>query len=66
MSTEEYETIFKSVGDGHGKDVADLTSHEQHGISLIDSGGQLWMRPAFDGLRVWISKDGSVVDEGYD
>lgn len=64
VSNEEYETIFKSL-DGEGEISTDLTKLEKRGISLIEKGEKLWMRPAFDGLRVWISGDGSVIDEGY-
>lgn len=65
VSNEEYETIFKSLG-SEAKIPAKLTELEKRGISLIDEGKSLWMRPAFDGLRVWISEDGMVTDEGYE
>lgn len=65
VSNEEYETIFKALG-GEAKIPTELTKFEKRGISLIDEGKSLWMRPAFDGLRVWISEDGTVIDEGYE
>lgn len=66
VSNDEYETIFqslenKSVNLGSAK----LTKHERRGIDLVEEGLPLWMRPAFDGLRLWISAEGEVKDEGY-
>lgn len=66
VSNEEYETIFQSLeGIGKRVDSAKLSNHERRGIELVDEGLPLWIRPAFDGLRVWISADGDVKDEGY-
>ena len=63
VSHEEYETIFKVINREHN-DVAYLNKNEKDGISLAGRGKPMWMRPAFDGLRVWISDEGNVVDEG--
>jgi phosphoribosyl 1,2-cyclic phosphodiesterase len=64
VSHEEYETILKVIN-GEDEGVIDLTENERDGISLVDEGKPMWMRPAFDGLRVCVSRDGNVVDEGY-
>ncbi len=50
----------KAKGDGE-----DLTESERKGIELIQGGEQLWVRPAHDGLKLFVSEDGSVHDESY-
>jgi hypothetical protein len=64
VSHEEYDMILGAAGNGQGGIPAALSDNERRGISLIDPGPPVWMRPAFDGLRVWISREGDVlVDE---
>ena len=36
-----------------------------HGRDLVGRGDPLWIRPSFDGLRVFVQADGSVTDTGY-
>lgn len=64
VSHEEYVTITEAIG-GKLKNKNDLTESEKTGLELVQSGGQIWVRPAHDGLRLFINKDGSVYDESY-
>jgi len=64
-SNDEYETIFKVVNGEESLNAKHLTEYERHGISIVDGGKPMWMRPAFDGLRVWVNGDGNVNDDGY-
>lgn len=58
-----YEKIFGAV-DGQG-DRDGLTATEQRGIAVIEPGDPIWIRPAYDGLRVTTLGDGIVKDNGY-
>jgi len=64
VAHEEYVTITEAVG-GILKDTQTLTESERSGIELIPCGQQLWVRPAHDGLRLFVSEDGIVRDESY-
>lgn len=61
---DEYVTITEAVG---GKPVNDavLTEHEKTGLTMIGEGKPVWVRPAHDGLRVFVTRDGNVSDETY-
>jgi hypothetical protein len=61
---EEYVTIGEVVG-GAVKDVEQLTETAKKGLALIQEGRSLWLRPAHDGLRVFVEADGDVCDETY-
>lgn len=56
--------MTEAVG-GISKDTKTLTELERSGIELVQSGQQLWVRPAHDGLRLFVSEDGIVRDESY-
>jgi hypothetical protein len=47
-------------------DVSGLPALENQEIEQIGQGQPIWLRPSFDGLRVVVSKDGTVRDTGYD
>lgn len=64
IAHEEYVTMTEAVG-GISKDTKTLTELERSGIELVQSGQQLWVRPAHDGLRLFVSEDGIVRDESY-
>ncbi|KAF5374919.1 hypothetical protein D9758_000013 [Tetrapyrgos nigripes] len=61
VSHDEYVTLTEAVG-GAVKDEANLTDTEKRGLALIEEGKSIWVRPAHDGLRLWI-EDGNVRDE---
>ncbi|KAF9455013.1 hypothetical protein P691DRAFT_716113 [Macrolepiota fuliginosa MF-IS2] len=64
VAHEEYITITEAVGGGV-KDDVQLTESERKGTELIQGGDQLWVRPAHDGLRLWVGEDNNVYDESY-
>ena len=64
VSHEEYVTITEAVG-GRMKHKAALTANEKEGIALIPDGESVWVRPAYDGLRIYVSEDLQVGDEEY-
>ncbi|KII93635.1 hypothetical protein PLICRDRAFT_35866 [Plicaturopsis crispa FD-325 SS-3] len=65
VSHDEYVRIGEAVG-GADVESTSLTKVEAKGVSLIGEGQPLWLRPAHDGLRIFISEDGRVRDETYD
>lgn len=64
VAHEEYVTITEAIG-GNMKDNKELTESERKGIELVQGGKQLWVRPAHDGLRLFVGEDGNVHDESY-
>jgi phosphoribosyl 1,2-cyclic phosphodiesterase len=64
VSHDEYVTVSESVG-GKTKAEAELTPTEKEALSLISPGEPIWVRPAFDGLRVFVSSDKQVRDDTY-
>lgn len=64
VSHDEYTTVCAAVG---GKPVpGEMTQKEQACFDLIQEGKSLWVRPAFDGLRLFVNGDGEAKDEAYD
>ncbi|ETW87619.1 hypothetical protein HETIRDRAFT_306066 [Heterobasidion irregulare TC 32-1] len=65
VSHDEYVTIGEAVG---GKEVqnANLSSVERRGISLLDKGKSIWLRPAHDGLQVVVADNRKVKDSTYE
>ena len=65
VSHDEYVTIGEVVG---GKEVqnANLSSVERRGISLLDKGRSIWLRPAHDGLQVVVADNRKVKDSTYE
>lgn len=64
VSHDEYVTITEAVG-GKVKPKALLTAVEKEGVDLIPEGESIWMRPAYDGLRIFVSEDFEAGDEEY-
>lgn len=64
LSHEEYVAIGEVVG---GKDPSEmeLTSRELAALQTLEEGPRVWVRPAFDGLRVFVSDDDAARDEEY-
>lgn len=64
LSHDEYVSIGKAVG-SRVTSAVELTPREQAAVATIEDGSPVWIRPAFDGLRVFVSKEGAVSDEEY-
>ena len=68
VSHDEYVTMLEAVG-GRKKFDHPLTSVERQGLALIQDGIEeekpIWVRPAFDGLRVLVSEDSKARDDEY-
>lgn len=64
VSHDEYTAVCESVG---GKEIppAERTASEEKCLNLIEEGKAIWLRPAFDGLRLFITGDGEAKDEAY-
>lgn len=66
VAHDEYVAIGEAVTrGGTEKDVELLTETEKYGLALVKEGARLWLRPAHDGLRVFVASDGRVWDETY-
>jgi hypothetical protein len=63
---DDYVAIGEFAGGKYDSDTAELTTTQQRGISLIGEGRSIWLRPAHDGLRVFVNQEGIVKDESYD
>jgi hypothetical protein len=64
VAHDEYVTMGEVVG-GITKDLERLSETERAGLELIQKGKDVWVRPAHDGLRVFVERDGRVWDESY-
>ncbi|KAJ2933597.1 hypothetical protein H1R20_g3480, partial [Candolleomyces eurysporus] len=68
VSHEEYVKLTEIVG-GAEYDADSLTENEKAGLKLLGSGPHQWVRPAHDGLRIFVkpSEEGevTVTDETY-
>lgn len=60
---EEWVTITEAIGAAEN-DEADLTEMERKGVEMVRGGTELWVRPAHDGLRVFVEGE-TVRDETY-
>jgi hypothetical protein len=47
-------------------DTSKMSDVEKEGLQLMGEGKPLWVRPAHDGLRVFLSSEGTLKDETYD
>lgn len=66
VSHEEYVAIGEAVG-GKKDHLTNATSNVQRGVKMIEEGEAIWVRPAYDGLRVFVQNDGDTIhDEAYD
>ncbi|OJA07623.1 hypothetical protein AZE42_01128 [Rhizopogon vesiculosus] len=66
VSHDEYITVGKAAGGEGPIDTGNMSTTERRGVKRIGEGNPVWIRPSHDGLRVFISNDGSVRDETYD
>ena len=65
VAHEEYETMLRAVG-GRRVHPEELTDVVREGLDTLDlTGERIWIRPAFDGLQVFVSERGEVRDNGY-
>lgn len=65
VAHDEYETLLKAVSSG--RPPQEMTDAVRRGLEQLDlNGDRIWIRPAFDGLRILVS-DGHAQDiEGDD
>ncbi|KIP06930.1 hypothetical protein PHLGIDRAFT_90261 [Phlebiopsis gigantea 11061_1 CR5-6] len=66
VSHEEYVTVTETLEGGKVKPAHKLTLTERAALALVPAGEPLWLRPAFDGLRLFVSEEKEVIDEEYD
>lgn len=64
VSHEEYKRVLEAVG-GKEIPVTERSASEEKCLEFIQEGKELWVRPAFDGLRVFVNGDGEAKDEAY-
>ncbi|KAH9947948.1 beta-lactamase-like protein [Amylocystis lapponica] len=64
LAHDEYVAIAEVVG-GKDRDGTELTSRGLGALETIENGPPVWVRPAFDGLRVFVSDEDAVRDEEY-
>ena len=65
VSHEEYETMLRAVG-GRRVPQRELTEAVKAGLDTLDLAGErVWVRPAFDGLQVFVSEKGQARDNEY-
>ncbi|EJF66422.1 hypothetical protein DICSQDRAFT_130703 [Dichomitus squalens LYAD-421 SS1] len=65
VSHEEYEVMLRAVG-GHRVPKNRMTEMVTAGLDTLDLGGEkIWIRPAFDGLQVFVSDKGEARDTAY-
>ncbi|KAI6045082.1 beta-lactamase-like protein [Pisolithus marmoratus] len=66
---EEWVTITKAAGNDP-TDLSNVSQSVREGVAMIlegkENGEERWLRPAHDGLRVLVLRDGSIRDETYD
>ncbi|EPS99072.1 hypothetical protein FOMPIDRAFT_1024325 [Fomitopsis schrenkii] len=61
---EDWVKITEEVG-GEKHEGSRLALIDKHGLRGLREGAPIWVRPAFDGLRVFVSASDSVRDEAY-
>lgn len=61
---EDWVTITEEAG-GQRLEGSRLALIDKYGLRCLREGGPIWVRPAFDGLRVFVSANDSVCDEAY-
>jgi len=60
VTHDEFEQIGRCMEDPSSVDLAEASENVRRGLELAGGGASRWVRPAFDGLRLLIGKDGSV------
>ena len=64
VSHEEYETLLKAVG-GRQVPPEEMTEAVERGMATLDLRGEpIWIRPSYDGLRVFVAADGHSREAG--
>ena len=65
VAHDEYETLLRAVG-GRSPEPKEMTEVVKKGLEGLDlTGERIWMRPGFDGLRIFVSDDGQARDAEY-
>ncbi|KAH8100484.1 beta-lactamase-like protein [Cristinia sonorae] len=64
VTHDEYTRVCEWVG-GKELPAAERSASEAKALGFIEGGKSIWVRPAFDGLRVTVNGDGDVKDEVY-
>ncbi|KAJ7071461.1 beta-lactamase-like protein [Mycena amicta] len=67
VAHDEYVTMCEAVGGAAVAEKSELTENEVKGLGMIGEGEPIWIRPAHDGLKIWIprTEEGAVSDETY-
>ncbi|OCH87504.1 hypothetical protein OBBRIDRAFT_820602 [Obba rivulosa] len=65
VSHDEYVAMGEAIG-GKRLTTQMLTDSVRKGLGTIEEGQPIWVRPAFDGLKVVVSGNEGVQDEAYD
>ncbi|KAI0359066.1 hypothetical protein OH77DRAFT_1420611 [Trametes cingulata] len=60
VSHDEYQTMLEYVG-GRMPPQSELTETVKRGLETLEEGREIWVRPAFDGLKIFVSPDGRKV-----
>jgi len=64
LGHDDHAAIAEAVG-GKKLSSSELALIQKHGLESVVNAPPVWVRPAFDGLRVFVAADGSVRDEEY-
>lgn len=64
LQHEDWVTITEEAG-GESHEGSKLAVIDKYGLHGLREGDPIWVRPAFDGLRVFIAENGNVHDEAY-
>lgn len=64
LSHDDYVAIGEAAG-GKGLSKRGQELISQHSLQSVHEGQPIWIRPAFDGLRVSVTQDGQVRDAEY-
>jgi phosphoribosyl 1,2-cyclic phosphodiesterase len=65
VSHDEYVRIGEVAGQDEQVAGPGFSEIEKRGVELMGPGKPVWMRPAYDGLKVLVSSEGTVRDECY-
>lgn len=63
LSHEEYTEILRSMS-GDNVDLESASKLVLEAVELV-KGEPQWTRPAYDGLRVFVSENGTIRESGY-
>lgn len=77
LTHDEYVEMMRCVEEGVGTGCSsngcnvredgydEISEKVRYGLSVIGEGKKIWARPAYDGLRVTISPEGKILEDGY-